>query len=149
MRRHPGRADNAVSRLHDLLGQLTDDEPGGCNFTLHVDFLAKDEEQAAFRATLYVEALNTLRTEVDSFRAQVSAESNWSASVPLYCNAPGPDPMDICLESFGHAGRHRGPGATGKWKDDDVPAAPDDTGIFHSADKPGHNPPRHDRELDA
>jgi hypothetical protein len=126
-----------MSALDDLLTQLADDEPGTRNFTVHVDFLAKDEAQAAFRAVQYVEALNTLRPEVDSFRARVSAEGDWSASVPLFCNAPGPDPMDICLERLGHDGYHNGPGTTGNWTDRDVPAAPDNIGSRDGAGQPG------------
>lgn len=126
-----------MTRLDHFLGQLADREPGACQFTLHVAFLAKDEEQAGFRAALYVQALNTLRAEVECFGASVSADSDWSAAVPVYCNAPGPDPMDVCLERFGHEDRHRGPGGSGTWTDDEVPAAPDNPGSVSSGGPAG------------
>jgi len=70
--RTSGRRDDEAGRS---VGQLADREPGACSFTLHVDFLAKNEEQAGFRATLYVQALNTLRSEVGCFqRAHVGRE---------------------------------------------------------------------------
>jgi hypothetical protein len=62
---------------------------------------------------------------VDCYRAQVSPQGNWSMAVPLYCNAPGPYAMDVCLVPCGHGGDHAGPGPTGRWSDNDIPTAPD------------------------
>jgi hypothetical protein len=97
-------------------------------FTLHVDFQATDEDDAGCRAEVYVQALNLLRPEVDSYRARISAQADWSASVPVFCNAPGPDAMDVCLDRFGHEGRHHGTGPTGWWSEEQIPRAPDTPG---------------------
>lgn len=94
-------------------------------FTLHVDFLATDDRGALNQAEAYVEALNLLRLEIDGYTARVSRDGGWTASMPVYCGAPGPDPTDVCTERAAHPPPHSGPGITGRWNDGDLPRAPD------------------------
>jgi len=108
-----------MSQLDGLRAQVGGGEPGPYSFTLHVDFAARDEDQALVRAEQYVQALNILGSDVDRRRARVSAAGDWSASVGVLCNATGPLPTDVCLNRFGHDGCHRGTGPTGSWTDDE------------------------------
>jgi hypothetical protein len=117
-----------VSELDDLVARMASVNAEPYTFTLHLNFAARDEDQAALRAVQYAEALNLLRPEVDSYRARVSAQADWPASVPLFCNSPGPSAADCCVYRFGHEGRHHGPGPSRVWTDDEVPTAPDDPG---------------------
>ena len=94
-------------------------------FTVHIDFLADDEDEAMFRAMAYAEGLNALRPEVSSYGARLSGQADWSAAVPVFCNTPGPNPADCCVDRFGHEGRHHGPGVSQVWTDDEIPSAPD------------------------
>jgi hypothetical protein len=94
-------------------------------FTVHLDFLAGSEDEAVGRAGQYAEALLALCPEMDSYRARLSAQADWSASTLVFCNAPGPDPMDVCVDEAGHAGGHHGPGASRSWTDGEIVSAPD------------------------
>jgi Tfp pilus assembly protein FimT len=83
------------------------------HFTLHVDFLAADIDQARSQAATYTEWLNQLRPEVDGYRACISLAGAWSESTAVFCTASGLDATDICTDTAGHAGCHHGPG--GRW----------------------------------
>jgi hypothetical protein len=99
-----------------------DDEPEQHDFTLHVDFVAGNEDQALLQAEQYLQALGILRTDIDSFQARVSARQDWSTSIGVFCNAPGPDARDCCVSRFGHDGWHHGVGPTDAWADDETSA---------------------------
>jgi hypothetical protein len=114
-----------MSELHTLLRVFADDQSGRRKFTLHLDFLAVDKEQARLRAEQYARALNMLRPEVDCFTARLSADGDWRCPMAVFCGSPGPHEMDVCVGSAGHPGLHDGPGASGRWGDDQVPRAPD------------------------
>jgi hypothetical protein len=109
-----------MSQLDEPRAQVAGSEPGSYSFTLHVDLVARDEDQALLRAEQYVQALNVLGRGVDRRWACVSATGDWAASVGVLCNATGPLPTDVCLSRFGHDGGHRGTGPTGSWADDEA-----------------------------
>ncbi|HWH01262.1 MAG TPA: hypothetical protein VNV66_18575 [Pilimelia sp.] len=70
-------------------------------FTLHLTFLATDIEAARHQAAVYAEALNTLRPEVDSYTARLTAPPLDPASSGVYCSAPGPKVNDMCIDIAG------------------------------------------------
>jgi hypothetical protein len=84
-------------------------------YTLHLDFVAADEQQARRLAEAYAQGLTDLRPEVDGYTARLSAGDDWSRPTAVFCGAPGPDATDVCTDSAGHPGRHHGPGASHHW----------------------------------
>lgn len=101
-----------MTRLDDLLGnwRTASPVPAASRCTLTSSPRTRSRPASVRRCTSKRSTRCAARWAV--FSAHMSAGNDWSASVPLYCNAPGPDSMDICLERFGHDGRHRGPGST-------------------------------------
>lgn len=75
-------------------------------YTVHVDFLADDDRQAGLLASSYVEALNTLRPEIETRSAQLSPSTNWRIAAPVFCNEPSGLPDEACTDNSDHPGRH-------------------------------------------
>jgi hypothetical protein len=73
----------------ELVGGLGAERPELRRFTLHVDFMAVDEQEARSQADAYAEGLNRLRPEVDCYTARISVEGDWSRTTAAFCGASG------------------------------------------------------------
>lgn len=110
----------------DRYYRLTDDPPEmQGRYTLHMDFIAPNDQHSVMLAEMYARGLNYLRLEIECYGARVSPAGDWAASVEVFCMAPGPDPMDVCTDVAGHHGNHNGPGPTRSWRESDMPVPPD------------------------
>lgn len=110
----------------DRYYRLTDDPPEmQGRYTLHIDFVAPNEQHSVYLAEMYARGLNFLRLEVECYGARVSPAGAWSDAVEVFCMSPGPHPMDVCTDISGHPGNHNGPGPTCSWTELDIPEAPD------------------------
>lgn len=93
-------------------------------FTVHLNFLAEDEEQAIDFGEAYAEALTFLRGEVDGYTTEISSYTDWTEATHVFCGAPGPDRNESCIRRVHAPGeKHRSPVFT--WTDDEIPTAPD------------------------
>lgn len=82
-------------------------------FTMHLDFLADDEEHARDSAADFAEALALLCPTVDAYRVRVSVDGESGHAAAVYCNAGHDD--DLCLLRAEAHAVHRG--LAGEWRD--------------------------------
>lgn len=94
-------------------------------FTLHLDFLAADTDNARWSAAGYANALMHVCPEVDAYRARISVERDGSAAVPVFCQTLAPVGESVCTDIAEHGGWHHD--SVDRWSDAEVPDAPGPT----------------------